>query len=331
MAGAQLYRWDGSKWRSPGLPDVIPTDPYTLGVTKPDDTNCGLQYPTATTLTGSTRTYATAGQTISDTRFECWVTVSQRDITFDNCEFVGPPTYTNPGRALVRCSGAAVANLLFNRCHFQPQTPGQDVDGLYGHRFTTRRCRFRHCIDSWGIVNLTIGNSTDAHDEGSWSNDHAYFCPYPPQSDNRSHNDGAQLHYEPRNVTFTGSRVEGLIDPAVSTYSTPTYSGSTQTGGYQFFGDGLWTTAAILSNQGSGASSLSLTFDDGWLDGGRYAAVNLGTWTATNGVGVRIARTRLGRNGQTGALVIAKAALPITLTDNVYEDDGSPANIRVNG
>jgi hypothetical protein len=335
-------------------PDVIsfrtghvgpsPVPPFILGTTKPDDDNTGPRTAMTTTITpadltgGSiTKIYSTP-TAVTNTRFEVWVDIRGANVTFTDCEFVGPTTWTT-GRPLVQATNSAVSGARFDFCLFQPTTPGQAVDGLFGHDWITSRCRFRHCLDSWGAVHLTApgGPLTNVRDEGSFSNDHCYRSPDPLQSDGHTHNDGSQLHYEPKKVAFVGSRIEGLIDTTVSTYSAPTFSGSVQTGGYRWFGQNdaaggvaKWTTSGILSSKGTNMVVLDdVLWQSCWLDGGQFGPINLGTWTT--GSNIRVLGCRIGRRSQYGKAIICKSTLPVTGTGNTFEDDGTSADFPLTG
>lgn len=149
---------------------------FTLGTTKPDATNVGLEHATTTTLTGN-RTYSTSGQTISDTRFDCFVDVTGSGITFNNCDFRGPAVFTAQDRALVRCQVTTCNDITFNRCRFAAQTvkPGQNA--IFGFEFTANRCDMYHVTDGVGLHNPTAGNAFNVNLYGNWIHDLAYFGP----------------------------------------------------------------------------------------------------------------------------------------------------------
>lgn len=309
----------GSTAPTPVPPFVLgTTDPATPGVVGPLHATTSTITPADLTGGSITKIYQTPGEVISNVRFEVWVDVRAAGVVFNECEFVGPTTWTT-GRPLVRCTSSAVSTGVpqFRFCLFQPTTPGSAVDGVFGQWFT-HRCRFRHCLDSWGAVNLLPPGLTNCLDEGSYANDHCYRSPEPTQSSNDTHNDGAQLHYEPRGVHFVGSRIEGLIDTSVSTYSAPTYNGSgVQQSGYKWYGltnaladPATWTTSAVLSSKGTAYTVINdIVWDRCWLDGGEYGPINLGTWTT--GSNVTVKGCRFGKKSRYGVAVIAKSTFPI--------------------
>jgi hypothetical protein len=313
-----------------------PVDGFVLGETKPDATNVGTYSPPITTSSGGTLTFSTDDTLVEDTRFERFVDVTAKRVTFRNCELVGPPSFTPVDRGLVNCSNANCEDVLFDRCRFVPQTPEVVLDAVFGHHFTARRCEVRHVEDGFGVF-LASGAVEDVAIEGCWIHDLFYWCPNSFLSDNRSHSDGIQLHTNPRGVTIVGNRIEGFIDPAVSSYTEPTFNGGgVQQSGFEWFSTdgaggpgGLWGTSAIVASP-AGTTLEDVIIDRNWIDGGAVG-INFGNWTA--GTGLAVTGNRWGRNYRLGeaATGIKDASLAVTTTGNVYEDDGTPKNTWLAG
>lgn len=274
-------------------------------------------------------------------RFECLVTVQVANVTFRDCEFVGPLSLgAQPDKGLITCINANVANLQIERCRFKPQTPVRGLHGIIGHDYTLSRCEITRVEDGIKGFHASGGsnNKCNINVSGCWVHHLHYVCPDPNQSDNRTHNDCIQMGSGVNeNLSVIGCRLEAFIDTATSTYSEPTFVDGIQQSGYQYFSNngaggpgGTWSTSSGIFAP-LGTSLDNIVFDQCWIDGGFSASLNFGSWTtATN---LFVTRNRWGRDQRLGEdwHIIAKSAQAITITDNVYEDDGTPDNSRHNG
>lgn len=130
-------------------PTGNPRDDLVLGVDKPTTTNTGVLAGVARTnvgTSGQNLTYATDDQVITNTTFNCRVSVTGRNVKFKNCMFTG---YIDPSSAfgLVQCTNANVRNLYFEDCTFKPAFPHWNWNGIVGHDFYAKRCQFQYCQD----------------------------------------------------------------------------------------------------------------------------------------------------------------------------------------
>jgi len=309
------------------------SDVFVLGATKPDGSNTGLAAPTTSVSSGSALTVSANDQLFENVRFERRVSVTGKRATFRNCDFVGPVTWDTAGdTALLTCTNTNVEDLVAEHCRFKPQTPDHRVEGIRGHHFTLYRCDISHVVDCIGMI-LSSGNPKVIRIHGNYLHHMAYFCPDSLQSDNRTHNDLIQNHGNCRDVEIIGNTMVGQIDPAVSTFAEPTFSGGEQQTGYQFFGYGLWGTSCLMMVP-LGTLIEDLTIDKNWISGGTVG-INNGTWSsATN---YRVTNNRWGRDFRSlnasapwvnddNNWGIKSGALPVTTTGNVYEDNGTPNN-----
>lgn len=315
--------------------------PFVLGDTKPDATNTGPSLPTTSVIAGTglppTYTVTTPGATFERVRFDCLVNVQVANVTFRDCEIVGPATLSaQADKGLITAINANVANLLVERCLLRPRTPVRGLHGIIGHDYTLTRCNVTRVEDGAKNFNAS-GAADDLNIHGNWIHDLLYVCPDDRQSDNRTHCDCVQISGAsgPKNISIAGNRIEAFIDPAVSTYSEPTYLNGVQQSGYQFFSDngeggpgGTWATSAVMLAP-LGATLDNVVIDRNWIDGGAVS-INFGSWTtATN---LSVTGNRWGRNARRGPSyhIVAKPAQPITITGNTYEDDGTADNGRKN-
>lgn len=318
---------------------------FVLGITDPATGGIGPAQPTTSTVFGSgtpaSFTVSTPGAVFENVRFECLLTVQVANVTFRNCEFVGPSVLSaQPDKGLITAINGNVSNLLVERCLFRPQTPVRGLHGIIGHDYTLLRCDMSRVEDGTKNFNAS-GPTDDLTIHGNWIRDLLYVCPNPNQSDNRTHNDCVQISgsNNAKNISIVGNRLEAFLDTQVSTYFEPTFDqNGIQQSGYQYFSNngaggpgGTWTTSAVMLSP-TGATPLdNVLIDKNWIDGGFSASINCGGWT--NATNINITNNRWGRDQRLGSdwHIIAKAAQPLTITGNVYEDDGTPDNGRKNG
>lgn len=327
----RTYRYDGTAWRSPGYPDLLPADAWIVGQDLPDATNTGHFYLTPDTTVTTSTSFNTPGVTVENTRFENWVSVTAANVRFYNCEFVGPVTHTiSTDRGLVNCTSSGVVGLQFERCTFRPQTVAKGIDGIFGHDFLAFRCDFSLSEDGIGVYNPT-GGLLNAVIWSNYIHDLYYVCPNTFQSDNRSHCDGIQVHGNLRTLWIAGNNFAGNIDTIQSTWSTPTFSGSTQTGGYQYYPLDHALSAMLFGVPGTIIADVTVELN--WFDKAVFAYINIHPgWTAAS-TNFNVRNNRWGRlHAAVGDdwTISCNASVNPTITGNTYLDDGTPYNGRKN-
>jgi hypothetical protein len=278
-----------------------PRDSLVIGNYKPDASTTGYLPGTNFTSTISNNiTYSSAnnGQTITNTIFTGRVTVTGQNITFRNCWFRGN------GGIMLNCNNDTVDNLLVEDCTFRPQTPS------------------------------IVGKNTSVIDVGvsilgCYAHDLAYYSPDPGHSDNQTHNDIIQVHYGGSNIVIRGNTLRALLDPSIGDASKP----SVDQNGQHISGNAQYPSLshmAVLMLAPEAVNITNLTVDKNYMDGG---AVLINCAGRTSMTGFVVSNNKWGRNMRLGDTftILAKAAQPITITGNVYEDNGAAYNGRKNG
>lgn len=300
-------------------------DNLVIGNYKPDASNTGYLPGTSfvSTITNNI-TYSTSGQVIQNTIFNGKVTVTGTNITFRNCWFRGS------SGEMLNCNNDTVDNLLIEDCTFRPQSPNLNLNAIFGRNFTAKRCDISRTVDAFSIV----GKNTSVIDLGvnilgCYAHDLSYFSPCPHHSDNQTHNDVIQIHYGGSNVVIRGNNLRAFIDPAVGDASEPSVDQNGQhISGNTYYPSLSHMTVLMLSPEA--VNITNLTFDKNYANGGSVLINCAGRTTMTN---VVISNNKWGRDMRLGETftVMAKAAQPLTITGNVYEDNGGAYNGRKNG
>lgn len=318
-----------------GRGPLLGGDGFILGTTKPTSANTGLSSPTTSTVTG-TVTFNVNDTIITNTRFEGFVNVTGKRITFINCHFVGPTSFSPIDRGLVNCSNDNCEDILFERCHFEPTTPSPALDGIFGHNFTALRCLFRGLEDAIG-VHRAAGTAIDTFILGCYIDLLVYHCPNFSTSDNKSHNDCIQIHPLGHQGpgTIRGNTLVCRFDPAISDYSEPVFDGPLLIDGYLYYPNGQWGFSCIQF--GSSTSAITnWTMTENWIDNGQYG-INLGG--ALSAPGSSVTNNRWGRAFRNTAGTanddtnwgIKPSGTTITTTGNAYEDNEAAQNTWKNG
>jgi hypothetical protein len=154
--------------------------------------NVGCLYNVTRTTVGSITQVSGAVHQNLDIPFQ--VTVSQPNQSFINCRF----TYSysgDTGGGMVYCMPVAGQGTYFERCEFEPATPGDRYNGIYGHHFTAYRCAITKTVDGIGIYNSNA-QPVNVTVQGCWIGHCAWFNDdRPAVGDGHSdgtHNDGIQ-------------------------------------------------------------------------------------------------------------------------------------------
>lgn len=304
-----------------------PRDSLVIGNYKPDASNTGYLPGTSFTSTISSNiTYSSTnnGQTITNTLFTGRVTVTGQNITFRNCWFRGS------GGVMLNCNNDTVDNLLVEDCTFKPQTPSSIVNGLFGRNYTAKRCDMSGSVDAFSIV----GKNTSVIDVnvsilGCYAHDLSYYSPDPSHSDNQTHNDIIQYHYGGSNVVIRGNNLRAFMDPSIGDASEP----SVDRDGQHISGNTYYPSLshmAVLMLSPAAVNITNLTVDKNYMDGGACLINCSSRETMSN---VVISNNKWGRDMRLGETftILVRAAQPLTITGNVYEDTGAAYNGRKNG
>lgn len=282
-------------------------DTFVLGTTKPDATNTGVTPGTTLTDVTSIYTASTAGATITGMRFLNYVTVTAANVTFRDCEFLGPvsTSFVNPYYGLVNCRNSGATNTLIERCTIHPQSatgPGfwwlVGVSVRSGATVTVRRCHIFHTVDG---VNAGDAKGSVVTVEGNYIHDLAFFNNCNDQATSSpaywTHNDCVQLSGDSGHV-ITGNNFQSYMAPIIG------MSGCDRTlGGYN---DTSGTTGSgVPSARNAWSCGVTISPDYGpvvvdieynWFDGGtaNFQSNYLPTGVTTPYNGGTIANNRFG-------------------------------------
>ena len=328
----------------PPEPDPDPEDPgFTIGVTKPTAGNTGIRESTTSTISGSgsprTLTVTTNGVTYNRVRFECNVNVKATGTTFNDCVFVGPSSPIATTVAIVRTQDGY--NTTFNFCSWSerlfylPTTPGTLGASVFVGNSTLYRCDITGSQDGIGIVGPNV-NVLGCRIHDMW-----YFSPDMNAVDHFTHVDCIQLHKISGNVLIQGNTLESIGDPDLPLCTidvpgpalsggNPNYLDYPDWQGYTFPPWG--TSCVMMSPYQPGMSNIVL--DRNWMKGGSVCININPNYTNATASGFAVTNNRWGRvqrGNANGNVLSAKSTLPITMTGNVFEDDLSPYNVRING
>lgn len=218
---AQVRIFTGTEWLGVNAASVRPPlvdANFTVGETRPQWFGTGNISNNVGVIPGRSRTTVqaasldmdTPGQLFQDLDITDAVNVRGQNHTFRNCRF----TYSysgNAGGGIAYIMQTAASGIRFERCEFQPDTPGDRWDGVYGHDFTLHRCAMINNVDSVG-ANNKFGADANVVVEGCWLGHNAWFNDDRPSvgdgHNNGTHNDGLQ-HFSGNNVTLRGNFFQG--------------------------------------------------------------------------------------------------------------------------
>lgn len=316
------------------------SDPFILGTTKPGDNTLGVHtglVSTPTQVFTTTQSFAANNvnlTTISGRRFENYVTVSGKRYRFFDCDF----DFTSPigaiNRGIVNAISDNCEGNVFERCRFKQTTNGYGLYGLFGHDFEVINCEFSGMEDGIGVAfNSSRTTPVNVDVTGSYFHGLRYICPdNGNHSDNRTHNDCIQLHY-PNGFMARGNNFQAFIDTAISTYSAPTFDGGgTQISGYQYFSTGRTDALSGILIGAVGPVLGPVDILENWFDGSMFAYINGHPNWGTGGL-VTVDGNRWGRGHAAVGddwCYSMPAGVNDVMTNNYYEDDGTPFNTRHN-
>ncbi len=118
---------------------------------------------------------------------------------------------------------AAATNIRFERCEFEPTTPNDRYNGIYGHHFTAYRCAITKTVDGFGVYNQNA-QPVQVKIQGNWVGHLAWYDddsagntrPGGHSDGSGTHNDGIQ-HGSGTSVEIIGNFWQGakynVLDP----------------------------------------------------------------------------------------------------------------------
>jgi hypothetical protein len=193
----------------------------------------------------------TDGQVFENFDIEGTVSVRVPTATLRNCRVRG----ALGGTALVDCGRAIVANVLLDHVTLCPATPNTGWNGVTGHNVTVRGADISGTVDGIGAWNTTnSGGPLGVVVEDTWIHDLHVWTPDPNHADNRTHNDGIQIHTG-GGIIIRRNRIDARPGPS----SAP----------------GLPAMSAIMVNGGAGKTLAPIVIEDNYLGGGT-AVINAG-------------------------------------------------------
>lgn len=181
---------------------------FRLGYTKPNAGNTGVVQSVSLIDVTSPTLVTVPGQVIEGRRFLHYVFVKAANVTFRNCEFLGPTSTTfysdgqgNYGYGLINVRDAAATGTLIERCTIRPQSrlgPGfwwlVGVSVHNGGTATVTRCDISCTVDA---INAGDQSSSVVAAYGNYVHDLAFYNNCTDQASSTppywTHNDGIQL------------------------------------------------------------------------------------------------------------------------------------------
>lgn len=206
MSPAFQYTFNGTKWRGHNAPDVTPAlddANFTLGTTRPvwlgseniaNNVGCIAGVPRAT-VAASSLSYATPGTLFENLNITGWQNnVVGQNHKFRNCRFNF--SYSgDSGGGMSFLMSSTLSGITYERCEWEPDTPGDRYNGVYGHDFTLYRCAITKTVDGLGVYNSNA-QPVNAKIHGCWIGHLAWFNDDRQAAgdghDDGTHNDGIQ-------------------------------------------------------------------------------------------------------------------------------------------
>ena len=331
-------------------------DNFTLGDTKPNSGNTGVPSGTVlTTSSGGPITYATAGQAIENVRFERYVFVDAPNVTFRNCEFVGPTSasFVSNAYGVLNCRSSNATNTLVERCSMHPQNAAYASPGMFwlngvsvraNATVTIRRCDIYHVVDG---VNASAGPSETGYVvlEGNYIHDLAFMNNSADQASSTppywTHNDGVQLQGG-SNHQIVGNYFESYLAPLAGVPSGNT----TTLAGYDDGTHGVpsarnaWSAGLTISPNNSLVTNISISKN--WFEGGtasfQFNSLNYGGASGNVGYfgGNRFGMDQYDYNSSPTVLdqyqIRYKSGLSFTgLTTNYFDPDAPSVPVEKQG
>lgn len=181
--------------------------------------------------------------------------------------------------------------IIIQDTEIAPTVPSVYLDGIWGSNFTGVRLNIRGGVDG-----MKIDNNTRI--ESSYIHDLAYFASDPNQGGGSTHNDGIQI------LEGTGIRLVGNNIPMIRS-----------------------NNAAVQVTQDYGVVS-DLVASGNWFDGGG-CTINIAHKTRASLSGVTFMNNRFGRNSSYSCPILLSTQSNVSLTNNVYDDNGQIVPVQV--
>lgn len=231
-------------------------------------------------------TSASNGQTITGKKFTNNVFISGQNITFKDCLFMGPSSFSLPASSInkiVVLTDTNVSNIVFEDCTFKPQYNTYQAEIIQGAGFTLRRCDVLMGVDGVDILGNAATGKANVTIEGCWFHDLTFFSPDPTHnSDNQTHNDCIQWEGG-TNVTIRGNRFDGYYTLAVGNPTAhPKVDGVGNLWPVSPYSNKHRALSILMVNAASGRPDPdNLIFEHNWANGGAVGINGLDTISMT--------------------------------------------------
>jgi len=281
---------------------VLPStgDGFVVGTTRPvwkgsgnAANNVGC-YPGVSRTTVASITQV-AGATYSDLDITGKITGTVANVTLRNCRFTYSYAGDSGGGMLDLQSGSA-SGWTIDRCEFEPNTPGDRYNGIYGNDFAVIRSVITKTVDAIGIYNPN-GSGANVTVQGCWLGYLAWFNDdgYPARPNSHSdgsHNDGTQ-HGTGVNVSYVGNFIQGakfnVANPANCVLDSDCIGYSLATGNGV---DVLVAAPVNTSNKAAGIAQMFLAQHSAYYHVGNISFTDNWLWNlGNNGFYVKSNRT----------------------------------------
>ncbi len=261
----------------------------TAAVGKPNASNTGVPTGTKLTLYQGDMSVTKAGSVIEGLDIRGFINIRASNVTIRNCVIRGPVVAPTSGtHCMVQQFDRTNTNLLVEDCEMVAQSPNQWTVGIQGCNYTLRRCDISYVVDgadASGLGNVLV--------DSCYIHDGSYFTPSSTNSDNQTHNDGAQIS-NGNNIVYSNNTLTG--------YNNSSF----QVGQDQ----GPITNLKIMNN---------------WVDGGA-ATINLANKSYPK-VSVVVTGNKFGRSLPNGYQILAYGTDTSHISGNVWEDNGLPVKV----
>lgn len=270
---------------------AAPAPPTSANSARPGSTNTGVPDGTKLTPYWGDLTITTPGATYDSLDVHGFVRIQAPDVTIRRSLIRGGNATGNIG--LVTNYGQP--NFTIEDSTLTPDHPSVWIDGIKGNNFIARR------VEAYGTVDTAKIHGDNVRIENSWFHDTKYYSSDPNQGGGPTHNDGVQI-LGGNNIAVIGNNISVPIDQNSAIQVTQNYD---------------WVSNTIISRN--------------WLDGAG-CTVNVNDLPRTSLRGLALSNNRFGRNHRyIDCAVIAYPGVSMSISDNVWDDNGLPVRVRLNG
>lgn len=301
------------RWQTEGGRSISFRDNLVAGSYRPSAATTGT-LGSLTTHAGDFVT-TSASQVVQNLNITGRVKIRHDNVTFRNCRIQGGNPTVEAGFCSVEAFQSRGTTTKFYDCEITTSyLQIESGNSIQGRDFEIYRCNL------WGSVDGVGAQYSNVTISACWIHDIKWYTPDPGHSDNRTHNDGIQVHGG-ANFTIIGNSIEV---------------------GYPGGGDGVGFhehTSGIIVTQDVGATS-NVTIDKNWIysvsNVGTAVGINLshsprsgpygGTVTVTNNRFSALSTFRTGKHILMDSTTYDKA----TKTGNVIDASGVAATISRN-